>query len=72
MEKHEVVVIDLEQLATLMAQALPDLECPACCGPVYTFIETGAGLYREEMEWAWVISILGTGCRPVNPGDTKE
>jgi hypothetical protein len=55
MEKQKFIVIDLadvEQLASLMAQALPELDCPDCCGPTYEFIEFGAGVYQEEWEWA--------------------
>lgn len=51
MEK-QAVVVDLEQLAMLMAQALPDLECPECCGPIHGFIESGSKVYQEEWEWA--------------------
>lgn len=55
MEKQKFIVMnltDLEQLATLMAQALPELECPDCCGPTYEFIDIGASFYQEEWEWA--------------------
>jgi hypothetical protein len=52
MDKYGVVVVDLEQLAALMAKALEDLECPDCCGPIHEFIEIGVRVYQEEHEWA--------------------
>ncbi|MGV3654668.1 MAG: hypothetical protein ACO1N5_10665 [Noviherbaspirillum sp.] len=63
MEKREAVMVDLEQLAALMAQALEDLECPECCGPVYPFIETGARIYYEEMEWSCVVAVIAKAGR---------
>jgi hypothetical protein len=61
MDKHEMVVIDLDRLAALMAQALADLECPDCCGPVYQFIEVGVTVYQEEWEWACFVHTLRNG-----------
>lgn len=53
MDKKELTITELEHLAMLMAQALPDLECPECCGPVHEFVEAGAKIYQEEWEWAY-------------------
>ncbi|MDB5729603.1 MAG: hypothetical protein JWQ00_2808 [Noviherbaspirillum sp.] len=58
MEHRDTVVIDLEALAELMARAIPDLECPECCGPVHEFIEVGARFYQEEWEWACLATVL--------------
>jgi hypothetical protein len=58
MDKNEVVVIDLEQLAAAMALALPSLKCPECCGPVYEFVEVGARFYQEEWEWACLANAI--------------
>ena len=48
----------LEQMAEMMAAALAQLECPDCCGPVYQFIEVGATVHQEEMEWACVVQVV--------------
>lgn len=58
MDKKDVVLIDLERLAALMAAELPNLDCPECCGPVYQFIEVGARVHQEEWEWALVARAL--------------
>lgn len=45
---------DLEEMVALMLQALPTLECAACCdlGYKYQYVELSAQLFREEWEWA--------------------
>lgn len=58
MDKPDIALSELEQLAQRMVEAMAQLECPDCCGPVYQFIETGALVYQEEMEWAWVVTSL--------------
>ena len=58
MDKPDITLSELEQLAQRMVDAMAQLECPDCCGPVYQFIETGALIYQEEMEWAWVATSL--------------
>ncbi|MDB5797865.1 MAG: hypothetical protein JWP36_1767 [Paucimonas sp.] len=54
----EALQASLEQMAARMAQALSRLDCPDCCGPHYEFIEFGAQLHGEEMEWACVVHVL--------------
>ena len=53
MDKQEITLEDLEQLAAAMARALPDLDCPECCerGWKYEYMEKSAALYQEEWEW---------------------
>jgi hypothetical protein len=58
MDKHDIVVIDLHQLAAMMAQALESLECPDCCGQVHEFIDHGGTIYREEYEWACFVQTV--------------
>jgi hypothetical protein len=58
MSKYEIVRIDTDRLASLMAQSLPDLQCPDCCGPVHEFIESGAKIYREEWEWSCFVMVV--------------
>jgi hypothetical protein len=58
MDHHDAIVRDLETLARMMAEALPDLDCPECCGPVHEFIEVGARFYQEEWEWACLATVL--------------
>lgn len=53
METTHLVIVDLERLCEDMAKAIPDLDCPDCCGPVYEFIENGAVVYWEELHWAY-------------------
>jgi hypothetical protein len=49
---------DLDRLAGQMAAALAQLDCPQCCGPVYEFIEIGAVIHDEELEWACVVHVM--------------
>lgn len=58
MEKRELTIEELEQLAMLMAQALPTLDCPECCGPVHVFIDSGADVYQEHWEWACLFKAI--------------
>lgn len=58
MNETHIVVVDLDQLCAAMAQALPDLECPECCGPIYECIESGSKIYLEEMYWAYFFSCI--------------
>ncbi|SNS91328.1 hypothetical protein SAMN06265795_10949 [Noviherbaspirillum humi] len=60
MDKQEITLEELHQLAAYMAQAIPDLDCPECCecGWVYHYIERSAELYREEWEWACLAQAL--------------
>ena len=66
MDQYQAIVIDLDQLAALMARALPDLECPECCGPIHDFIERGAAVYQEEWEWACFVQVLLSVCSKKN------
>jgi hypothetical protein len=63
MENQQQALVDLEKLASLMAQALPDLDCPECCGPVHQFIEFGAHVYQEQREWAYFAWLLQCHCK---------
>jgi hypothetical protein len=58
MNEHEIVRIDIDRLAALMAQSIPDLQCPDCCGPVHDFIESGAKFYQEEWEWSCFVMVI--------------
>jgi hypothetical protein len=49
---------ELEQLAARMAARLPQIECGDRCGPVYEFIEIGASVHHEELEWACVLHVV--------------
>jgi hypothetical protein len=49
---------DLDQLAARMAAALQALDCPQCCGRVHEFIEIGAVIHHEELEWACVVHVM--------------
>ena len=53
MDKQEITLEDLEQLAAAMARALPELDCPECCdqGWKYEYVEKSAALFQEEWEW---------------------
>lgn len=53
----------LQQMAAIMASALADLDCPQCCGPVHQFIEIGASIHQEELEWAAVVHTVRY-CKP--------
>ena len=46
---------DLEHMCAAMAAALKSLDCPECCGPTYEFIEFGARIHNEELEWACLL-----------------
>ncbi len=48
----------IEQMASMMAAALAEIDCPDCCGPVYGFIEIGATVHQEEAEWACVLHVI--------------
>ncbi|MES2535912.1 MAG: hypothetical protein V4632_08575 [Pseudomonadota bacterium] len=58
MDNVDIVKLDIDRLAALMAQSLPDLQCPDCCGPVHEFIECGAAFYREEWEWSCFVMVV--------------
>jgi hypothetical protein len=58
MNKPDITIVDLERLAALMAQEIPTLECPECCGPIHEFVEIGARFHQEEMEWAILAAVL--------------
>lgn len=60
MAEGELTNEQLEQMAALMAQAIPDLECPECCecGWTFHYIERSAQLYQEEYEWAVLFQAL--------------
>ncbi|MGV3742901.1 MAG: hypothetical protein ACO1NO_11390 [Burkholderiaceae bacterium] len=60
MNGQEITVEDLERMALMMAQAIPELDCPECCdcGIVYQYLERSAELYREEWEWACLANVL--------------
>lgn len=60
MNQTQVVVIDLDELCAAMARALPDLECPECCGPIYECIENGSKIYLEELYWAYFFTCINT------------
>ena len=49
-------------MALRMAEALRNLDCPEQCGPIHGFIEVGAQVYREELEWAY-FAVLLINCR---------
>ena len=53
MENQEITLEDLERFAAVLAQAIPDLDCPECCdvGWKYQYMEKSAALFREEWEW---------------------
>ena len=55
---EEALEQELRQLAYRMAQALAELDCPDCCGPVHAFIEHGGSVYREEWEWACFVQVV--------------
>ncbi|GIZ50363.1 hypothetical protein [Noviherbaspirillum aridicola] len=50
----------IEQMAALMAQAIPELDCPECCdcGWVFQYVERSAQVYQEEYEWALLFQTL--------------
>ena len=56
--KQQALEQELRQLAYQMAQALADLDCPDCCGPLHVFIEHGCEVYREEWEWACLVQVV--------------
>lgn len=56
--REEALEQEIRQLAYRMAQALAELDCPDCCGPVHTFIEHGCDVYREEWEWACFVQVV--------------
>ena len=56
--REEALEQELQQLAYRMAQALAELDCPDCCGPVHAFIEHGCDVYREEWEWACFVQVV--------------
>jgi hypothetical protein len=60
MDKQEITLEQLEQLAAALAAAIPDVECPEqCeCGCVYQYMEVSAAFYREEWEWACLAHAL--------------
>jgi hypothetical protein len=60
MEKHEITLEDLERMATAMAHAIPDLECPECCTVElrHHYVELSAALYQDEWEWACFATAL--------------
>ena len=58
LNEQQAIEQELHQLAHRMAQALADLECPDCCGPLHTFIEHGCEVYREEWEWACFVQVV--------------
>lgn len=60
MNGQQITPEDLERMALVMAQAIPELECPECCdcGVVYQYFERSAELYREEWEWACLAKVL--------------
>ena len=62
MSKEQALEQQLRQLAYQMAQALADLDCPDCCGPVHAFIEHGCEVYREEWEWACLVQVVRHKC----------
>jgi len=62
LENYQPTLQEIEQMALLMAQALRDLHCPEQCGQIHRFIEGGAPIYREELEWA-CFAIALTKCR---------
>lgn len=74
MEQQEMSLEQLEQMALLMAQAIPDLDCPECCecGWVYHYVERSALVYQEEHEWACLYRALlvyrAKHCKPAAPG----
>ncbi|WP_151446624.1 hypothetical protein [Lacisediminimonas profundi] len=49
---------DLEQMAAMMAAALDQLDCPDCPGATHEFIEIGATIHQEELEWACVVHVV--------------
>lgn len=49
---------ELDKLADRMASSLPALDCPQDCGPVYEFIEFGAAIHHEELQWACVVHVM--------------
>jgi hypothetical protein len=49
---------DLQKIASQMAAALSELDCPVDCGPVYEFIEFGAAIHHDELEWACVVHVM--------------
>ena len=62
MENRQPSPQEIEQMALLMAEALRDLQCPEQCGQIHQFIEVGAQVYQEEMEWAYFVVAL-RNCR---------
>jgi hypothetical protein len=59
-QREEVSMEDLERLAAMMAQAIPELECPECCEPTWVdvYVERSAQLYLEELEWGRFAAVL--------------
>lgn len=49
---------ELEIIAARMATALPQIDCPEECGPIYEFIEFGAAIHHEELQWACVVHVM--------------
>lgn len=60
MDGQQITKEDLERMALVMAQAIPDLDCPECCdcGVVYQYVERSSEIYREEWEWACLANLL--------------
>lgn len=60
MNGQQITMEDLERLAFVMAQAIPDLDCPECCdcGFTYQYVERSAEIYREEWEWACLANLI--------------
>lgn len=60
MDGQQITIEDLERMAYVMAQAIPELDCPECCdcGVVYQYVERSAQMYREEWEWACLANLL--------------
>ena len=56
--REEALEQEVRQLAYRMAQALAELDCPDCCGPVHAFIEHGCDVDREEWEWACFVQVV--------------
>lgn len=60
MADSELSTEQLEQMAALMARAIPDLDCPECCDCnwVYEYVERSARIYQEQYEWAVLFQAL--------------
>lgn len=66
LESRQPTLQEIEQMAMQMAHALRDLHCPDQCGRIHRFIEDGAPIYREELEWA-CFAIALRKCRRTRP-----